>query len=97
MYFVRDLTGREATLRSTDIAVINFKKPGSRAWAITLGIVGGLMAGGAFAAGADPDAADQGVITALVLGGMALGGTGGALLGSRLSRKTVVINVRPIR
>jgi len=87
------ITGGEATLRSADISVINMNKAGNPALTVALGIVGGLIGGGAVAQGGDPDAADQGAFAALVIGAMALGATGGVVLGKKLSRKTVVINI----
>ncbi len=90
------ISGREATLRAADIAVINMQKAGSRAWPIALGILGCMMAGGALAGGVDPNSASgAGATAALVFGAMAVGATGGAMLGKRLARKTVVINVEP--
>jgi len=89
------VSGREATVRSTDISVVHMKKAGSPALAIVFGIVGAFAAGGPVAAGTDPDAYDKGAQNALVFSAMGLGATGGVLLGRRLARKTVIVNVEP--
>ena len=87
------ISGQEATLRASDIAVVNMKKAGSRVWPITLGVLGAMMAGGALAG--QTDSGSGGAVAGLVFGAMAVGATGGVILGKRLARKTVVINVGP--
>jgi hypothetical protein len=89
------ISGREATVRSTDISVVHMKKAGSPALPIVLGIVGAFAAGGPVAGMTDPDASDKGAQNALVFSAMGLGATGGLLLGRRLARKTVIVNVEP--
>jgi hypothetical protein len=89
------ISGGQATLRLADVSVIHMKKAGSRALAITLGIIGGIALASPLMAGADPDAADAALMDTIIFVTMGLGATGGYLLVRRLTQKTLIINVKP--
>jgi hypothetical protein len=88
--------GPEATLRTSEISVIYFKKNGTVALPVVLGVVGGFGAlyGAAFAAQNVPS---LGGYLGICLASAAGGATGGALLGREVGRKTLTINVVPSR
>ena len=88
--------GGEADVRTAEVSVVRIKKGGTPALAIALGVLGAFGAGAAAAFAADDIHSDAG-FAAVVWTSAAAGATGGAMLGRQLVKKTVTLNVAPIR
>ncbi len=85
--------GPEATLATADIAVVHYKKNGSVAAPVALGVLGGFAGGLAAANIAYYSGANEGAAVGAFLLGIVGGASGGSILGREAAKKTVTINV----
>jgi len=91
------LRGREATIRTVDIAVVHMKKNGPIAAPVALGVVGGFLGAIGTSYVAWRTCSTGGAAAAFVIAGIAGGATAGAYAGHEAVRKTVTIRVVPAR
>ena len=87
------IKGTEATIPTSEIAVVHLTSNGSMIAPVALGVLGGV--GGLFIGSYAAYCSDSSVGTtiATVLGTSVGGATGGALLGREAAKKTITINV----
>jgi hypothetical protein len=84
--------GKETALKTSDIGMVYFRKGGSVAGPVALGVIGGILGATASAyALQDEDSVAAGLT--IFLAGAAGGATGGALLGREIVKKTITIYV----
>lgn len=91
------LRGREAEIRTADIAVVYMKKNGSIVAPVALGVVGGFLGALGTSYAAWRTCSTGAGAAAFVIAGMAGGATAGAYAGHEAVKKTVTINVVPAR
>jgi hypothetical protein len=86
--------GKETALKTSEIGMVYFRKSGSVAGPVALGVIGGIL-GGTVSAYVLQDEESAATGLTIFIAGAAGGATGGALLGREVVKKTVTIYVTP--